>query len=73
MHYYLYISAIQCGQIRCQKEEAEMCTKKGYPMESHQGISINNPWTSPAPKEEAPQQATTKTASPLPVHNTNVS
>ena len=41
-------------------------------MESHQGITVNNPWTS-TPKQEAPQEATTKTASPLPVHNTNVS
>ena len=31
MHYYLYISAIQRGQIRRQKEEAETCTKKGLP------------------------------------------
>ena len=47
--------------------------KKGYPMESHQGISVNNPWTSPSPKEEAPQHATMKTASPLAVNKTNVS
>ena len=47
--------------------------KKRYPMESHQGITVNNPWASPTPKEEAPQEATTKTASPLPVHNTNLS
>ena len=29
MHYYLYISAIQGGQIRHQKQEAQTCTKKG--------------------------------------------
>ena len=73
MHYYLYISAIQHGQIRRETEKAETSTKKALPMESHQGITVNNPWTSPTPKEEAPQEATTKTASPLPVHNKNVS
>ena len=31
MHYYLYISAIQGGQIRRPKQEAEMSTKKGLP------------------------------------------
>ena len=56
-----------------KKKRRKRAQKKRYPMESHQGISINNPWTSPAPKEEAPQEATTKTASPVPVHNTNVS
>ena len=68
MHYYLYISALQCGQIRRQTEKAEMPTKKRYPIESSQGITVKRPWTSPTP-----QEATPKTASPLPVQKTNVS
>ena len=31
MHYYVYISAIQGGQIRHPKQEAEMSKKKGLP------------------------------------------
>ena len=31
MHYYLYISALQCGQIRRETEKAETYTKKALP------------------------------------------
>ena len=31
MPYYVYISAIQGGQIRHPKQEAEMCKKEGLP------------------------------------------
>ena len=31
MHYYIYISALQHGQIRCETEKAETNTKKALP------------------------------------------
>ena len=31
MHYYLYISALQSGQIRCQTEKAETSMNKRLP------------------------------------------
>ena len=67
MHYYIYILALQHGQIKCETEKAKTSTKKRYPMESPQGITVKRPWTSPTP-----HKASTKTASPLPFQKTNV-
>ena len=68
MHYYIYILALQRGQIRHETEKAETNTKKRYPVESPQEITVKRPWTS-----LTPHKASTKTASPLPVQKTNIS
>ena len=73
MHYYLYFSALQSGQIKCQTQKTKMSMQKMFPQEGHQGITRKRPWNSPTPQEATPQEATPKTASPLPAQNRNVS
>ena len=54
MHYYIYISALQPGQIRRETERPKPTKKKSYPVESAQGITVKRPWTSPTPYEATP-------------------